>query len=90
MVDRYHEVKPFGMQLANVFNDEDGKYTNYTRDFKGIIDYIFYDFTSLQVTEKERLPEEKELSREVALPNSKFPSDHVPLVCTLALVDKVI
>jgi len=52
MVDRYHEIKPFGMQLANVFNDEDGKYTNYTRDFKGIIDYIFYDFTSLQVAAK--------------------------------------
>jgi|JI6StandDraft_1071083.scaffolds.fasta_scaffold04842_11 mRNA deadenylase 3'-5' endonuclease subunit Ccr4 len=52
MVDRYHEVKTHGMQLANVFNDEDGKYTNYTRDFKGTIDYIFYDFTTLQVTVK--------------------------------------
>lgn len=90
MVNRYHEVKSFGIQLANIFNGEDGQYTNYTRDFKGIIDYMFYDFTTLQVVEKERLPDEKELSREVALPNSKYPSDHVPLTCTLAFVNKVI
>jgi 2',5'-phosphodiesterase len=82
-------VKNYSVQLANVFNDEDGKYTNYTRDFKGVIDYIFYDFTSLQIAEKEKLPSETELAQEIALPNSKFPSDHVPLICTIVMVDKV-
>jgi mRNA deadenylase 3'-5' endonuclease subunit Ccr4 len=88
MVNKYYEVRAHSMQLANVFSDDDGKYTNYTRDFKGKIDYVFYDFTKLQVVDKERLPEEAELAKEVALPNSQFPSDHVPLVCTFMLVEK--
>lgn len=88
MVEKYYQVRSYSMQLANVFSDEDGKYTNYTRDFKGKIDYVFYDFTKLQVVEKERLPDEAELAKEVALPNSQFPSDHVPLICTFMLNGK--
>ncbi|CAD8136206.1 unnamed protein product [Paramecium pentaurelia] len=54
------------------------KFTNYTKDFKGCIDYIFYH--NANVEKILRLPEESLLQQEVALPNRNFPSDHLPIL----------
>ncbi|CAD8052648.1 unnamed protein product [Paramecium sonneborni] len=54
------------------------KFTNYTQNFKGCIDYIFYHNTNLERI--LRIPDEKLLQQEVALPNTFFPSDHLPIL----------
>jgi mRNA deadenylase 3'-5' endonuclease subunit Ccr4 len=55
-------------------------FTNYTRDFKMTLDYIFVDTDSLAVTAVAPLPTEEVLSEHVALPSIVFPSDHVSLI----------
>ncbi|KPM12004.1 2',5'-phosphodiesterase 12-like protein [Sarcoptes scabiei] len=59
-------------------------YTNYAENFFGCLDYIFYDFDSLEVIQTVPMIDHKEVIREKALPNEKIPSDHLPLICTLA------
>ncbi|RWS02555.1 phosphodiesterase 12-like protein [Dinothrombium tinctorium] len=59
------------------------KYTNYTTEFSGCLDYIFYDRLRLSVTENVPLPSDEEVKKYVALPNKIFPSDHLPLICSL-------
>ena len=56
--------------------------TNYTKDFKGTLDYILHTLVTLEV---RPLPTEAECASEIALPNSKHGSDHLPLVATLGL-----
>lgn len=58
-------------------------YTNYTEDFKGCLDYIFYSPDSFTVEEIVPIPSEEAVSRDVGLPSELFPSDHIPLICTL-------
>lgn len=60
-------------------------YTNYTDDFKGCLDYIFFDKKNVKLINTVPLPDEEELAEEVALPSSKFPSDHVPLIADFQL-----
>ncbi|KAK4879322.1 hypothetical protein RN001_007468 [Aquatica leii] len=59
------------------------EYTNYTVDFKGCLDYIFYDKNNFKVIDYVPLPEESLLAERTALPNEVFPSDHLALVCDL-------
>lgn len=58
-------------------------YTNYTKEFKGCLDYIFYSTDLFSVDEIVPLPSEESLAQDVALPSEVFPSDHIPLICTL-------
>ena len=53
-------------------------YTNYTADFHGCLDYIFYS-DGLSPTSVLSLPDERELRSEVALPNSVMSSDHLSI-----------
>lgn len=55
-------------------------YTNYTENFKGCLDYIFYEKDSLNVTQCVPIPEEQVLSENTALPSKLFPSDHIALI----------
>lgn len=58
-------------------------YTNYTNDFKGWLDHIFWYDTPelpLELDAVVKLPTNEVLSEEVALPNSKFGSDHIPVM----------
>ncbi|PFH32258.1 hypothetical protein BESB_015760 [Besnoitia besnoiti] len=59
------------------------RFTNYTRDFQGCLDYLFFENAVAKAVLS--VPEESELKREVALPNSRFPSDHVALMADFAL-----
>ena len=57
-------------------------FTNFTKDFKGNLDYILH---TLETVEVRPLPSHAECSAEIALPNSQHGSDHLPLVATLRL-----
>jgi len=52
-------------------------FTNLTATFRDCLDYIFY--SGLRRLRVDRLPTLKEAMQEVALPNSKWPSDHLAL-----------
>nr|XP_023019756.1 2',5'-phosphodiesterase 12-like [Leptinotarsa decemlineata] len=59
------------------------KFTNYTKDFKGCLDYIFIESEKLKVRQVIPMTEEEELAKHEGLPNEYFPSDHLPLVVDL-------
>ncbi|CDZ98126.1 glucose-repressible alcohol dehydrogenase transcriptional effector [Phaffia rhodozyma] len=53
--------------------------TNYTPNFEGAIDYIWYTQGSLAVTSLLGEVDQSYLSKVVGFPNAHFPSDHVPI-----------
>lgn len=63
-------------------------YTNFTYDFKGVIDYIFYSADFLMPLGLMG-PVSMEWAREwkvTGCPNPHFPSDHFPLLCQFELL----
>ncbi|KAL6068414.1 Nocturnin [Balamuthia mandrillaris] len=58
-------------------------FTNYTANFKGTLDYIFYTERTLEVVARLCLPPVSLLEREGVkdLPCPFLPSDHLPLLC---------
>ena len=58
---------------------EEPVYTNYTRGFRGTLDYIWYTPKRLRVTAGAALPEEQELQivSGDGLPCTCYPSDHL-------------
>jgi len=63
-------------------NGKEAEYTNYTEDFKGTLDYIFFSSDMLTVLAVSQVDDESQLMQETALPSSTRPSDHVSLVAT--------
>jgi 2',5'-phosphodiesterase len=59
------------------------EYTNFTLGFNGCLDYIYYDNTNLNVKEVIPLPSHEQVTQYQAIPNVVFPSDHLPIVCSL-------
>jgi len=55
------------------------QFTNYTGDFSGALDYIFYSSDTLGVN-KILAPVEEEAVRESRLPNAFMNSDHIPIM----------
>eukprot|EP00440_Ansanella_granifera_P039506 gb/GFBE01042855.1/.p1 GENE.gb/GFBE01042855.1/~~gb/GFBE01042855.1/.p1 ORF type:complete len:616 (+),score=121.41 gb/GFBE01042855.1/:1-1848(+) len=62
-------------------------FTNYTEDFKGTLDYIWFSPESLSVLAISQVDDESQLTQETALPSSTRPSDHVSLVATFMFHD---
>jgi len=60
------------------------KYTNFTADFKGTIDHIFFTKKNLVATKLLKIPDESEIKNK-SLPNRKFPSDHLPIMAVFEL-----
>ncbi|KAI6656494.1 hypothetical protein LOD99_1290 [Oopsacas minuta] len=60
-------------------------YTNYTGDFHGCLDYIFYSEGLIPMSILA-LPDEKDMRSEVALPNSVMSSDHLSLKAEFNIV----
>lgn len=61
-------------------------FTNFTANFKGTLDYIFFNKRSkLQLRRILKIPKSSELSLNVALPNKNWPSDHLPLMAEFIL-----
>ncbi|GAB5589752.1 RNA exonuclease ngl2 [Umbelopsis nana] len=63
------------------------KYTHYGTYFKGTLDYIFIPPHG-DIVCRELLPIPKANEMEPGLPNPLFGSDHVPLLCSLHILDK--
>lgn len=78
------------MNMATAYetcNGREAQYTNYTEDFKGALDYIWFSSDNLAVLAISQVDEESQLSQETALPSSTRPSDHVSLVATFKFRD---
>ena len=58
-------------------------YTNFVAGFHGTLDYIHFDANQLHCGATVPMPSHEEVTQLSALPNQKFPSDHVALVCDL-------
>ena len=52
-------------------------YTNYTVNFKGTLDHIFYSKDKLEVTHLLGMPDDRIVAKERGLPSTAFPSDHL-------------
>ncbi|EEB10871.1 CCR4-NOT transcription complex subunit, putative [Pediculus humanus corporis] len=59
------------------------EFTNYTKGFKACLDYIYFQNNRLELESFVPFPSLDDLSREVALPSTFFPSDHVALIADL-------
>ena len=62
------------------------EYTNYTQDFKDVLDYIFAEEDSLAVIRVAPFPTEEVLSAQTAIPSEYFPSDHLAVAVDLKLI----
>ncbi|KAK1945348.1 2',5'-phosphodiesterase 12 [Phytophthora citrophthora] len=80
------EVRPnsFGHALDLVSACGIPAFTNYVTTFQDTLDYIMVGSKELQVRDVFPFFTEEEVTHEVALPSSTFPSDHISLVCDLA------
>ena len=81
-VPTLHIERPFMSAMKALNNGKEPEYTNYTVNFKGCLDYVLLG-GSLRPVSFQPLPSQAELLSETALPNSKWPSDHIPLVVDL-------
>lgn len=70
---------PFNLKSA-YGNMGELPFTNYTPNFAGVISYIWYTPSALQVTSLLGPIDEEYISRVPGFPNAHFPSDHVPLM----------
>ena len=63
-------------------------WTQYNQDFKITTDHLFVN-RRVAVKKVLSLPEESELTEETALPNSKYPSDHLRLEAVIQILPDV-
>ena len=59
------------------------QYTNYVTSFAGCLDYVFVEKTKFTTEKVVPLPTHEEVTRYIALPNTHFPSDHLPVICEI-------
>ena len=64
---------------------DDIEFTNFTPMFKGIIDYIWYDTSTLISTGLLGGVDKLYAAKSVGFPNPHHPSDHIPLVIALRI-----
>ena len=70
---------PLQSAYSNYRDGHHPDFTNFTQDFQGTLDYIFHSEV-WRVQNLAPLPDTAECKKEIALPNSKYGSDHLPLV----------
>jgi CCR4-NOT transcription complex subunit 6 len=63
-------------------------FTNYTPDFKDILDYIWYSSNSLHVSALLGEVDKDYLQRVPGFPNYHFPSDHIALLAEFTVKGK--
>jgi mRNA deadenylase 3'-5' endonuclease subunit Ccr4 len=62
-------------------------HTNYTRDFKDLLDYIYIEPAHFEILRVAPFPSEEVLSKHTALPSCAFPSDHLAVIVDLEFKD---
>lgn len=77
---------PFASAMSTAFGEEP-LYTNYTANFKGTLDYIFYTPNSLRIMAAMAIPDERDVAiiSGRGLPSACFASDHFALCCDIAV-----
>ncbi|GIZ37884.1 hypothetical protein CKM354_000131400 [Cercospora kikuchii] len=78
---------PFSLKSAYSHIGE-MKFTNYTPDFRQVIDWQFYSTQSMQVTGLLGEVDKDYMKRVPGFPNHYFPSDHLPLMTQFAIKEK--
>lgn len=77
-------------QLGSVYNivlGEEPKATNFTAQFKGVLDYMWYSASNLRPLSAAPMPDDAVLTRHgEALPSTQFSSDHVMLIADMQIV----
>jgi len=77
-------------QLGSVYNTvmgEEPRATNYTVNFKGVLDYLWYSAQNLRPLSAAPIPDEEELTKHgEALPSTQYSSDHVMLISDMQIV----
>ncbi|KAJ3021509.1 Glucose-repressible alcohol dehydrogenase transcriptional effector [Thoreauomyces humboldtii] len=58
-------------------------FTNFTPDFTGVIDYVWYSTNTLDVSGLLGSVDKDYVARTVGFPNAHHPSDHLPLVVSM-------
>ena len=83
------EVTGLSLTSPTIFLSAAGTpaFTNYTREFKDCLDYIFIEQGRLEVVQVVPFPTVEELSLHEAIPSIVFPSDHVAVIVDLQLTD---
>jgi CCR4-NOT transcription complex subunit 6 len=70
--------------LANTC-EEGIPFTNFTHDFRGVIDYLYYGVGGLTPLRYRAVPPLAHMQPLLGCPNAHYPSDHLPLVAEYAL-----
>ena len=85
--EKYYTVSETVKSVYSTIQGSDPLYTNYTGDFHGCLDYIFYSDGVVPIS-VVALPEEKDMRSEVALPNSVMSSDHLSLKAEFSISNR--
>jgi 2',5'-phosphodiesterase len=78
-----HLRHPLALQSACGYPE----FTNFVGGFVGCLDYVWCDSSGLVSTASMPMPPLEAVTAETALPNSEFPSDHLPMVADLRFVN---
>jgi len=78
-------------QLGSTYQSvlgEEPQQTNYTLNFKGVLDYICYSVQTLRPLSASPVPDESILTRHGdALPSTEFSSDHIMLISDMQIMN---
>lgn len=78
-------------QLGSAYQSvmgEEPKVTNFTTNFKGTLDYIWYSMQNLRPLSAAPIPDESMLTRNgEALPSTEYSSDHIMLISDMQIVN---
>lgn len=86
-LSRVGMTHPFKLK-SSYSNIGELSFTNYTPDFKDVLDYIWYSSTSLHVSALLGDVDKEYLKRVPGFPNYHFPSDHVALFAEFSVKGK--
>jgi len=95
--DECPNVLPDAMNITHSFQlgstyqsvlGEEPQQTNYTLNFKGVLDYIWYSVQTLRPLSASPIPDESILTRHGdALPSTEFSSDHIMLISDMQIIN---
>jgi len=90
-------IGPCGAHLRHPLRLESAcgvpEWTNYVSGFRGALDYVWCDTSRSETSAAMRsvayapMPPLEAVTRQTALPNDEFPSDHLPMVADLTFVE---
>jgi len=75
-----------GSSYQTIFGEEPN-FTNYTANFKGVLDYVWYSVQNLRPLSAAPIPDESALTKHgEALPSTEYSSDHIMLISDMQIL----